>query len=57
MKFEVQGTTKLGSETRKFTKEVEALNENLAKERAYNLLGSSSKVKRANIKIEKVEKI
>ena len=57
MKFAVEGTMALGNETRKFAIEVEALNENMAKERAYNLLGSSSKIKRANMKIEKVEKI
>ena len=57
MKFYIEGTMNLGNSERKFSKEIEELNENLARERVFTQLGSSNGVKRGNIKIEKVEKV
>jgi len=56
MKFYVEGTMNLGSETRKFSKEIDAVNENVARERVYTLLGATCGVKRPKIAIEKIEK-
>ena len=57
MKFVVEGTMQLGEDERKFTKEVEAINENVARERIYNLLGATTGVKRQHLTIDKIEKI
>ncbi|VVB66728.1 50S ribosomal protein L18Ae [Candidatus Gugararchaeum adminiculabundum] len=55
-KFVLTGQVKLGAKTRKFEKEIDALNENLAKERLYSVFGSVYRVKRARIKIDSVQK-
>ncbi len=57
MKFRISGTVRLGSETRKFTKEVEAETENSALEKAYSLLGSNNGVQRSKVKVDSVEKV
>jgi ribosomal protein L20A (L18A) len=56
MEFTLNGTIKLGSEQRNFSKTVEAPSEKAARERVYALFGSVNGVKRGMIKIEKVEK-
>lgn len=57
MKFRVEGEFRLGSEKRPFSKEVEAESEGHAREIVYSLLGSQNGVKRASVKIGKLEKV
>ena len=57
MKFKISGTMRLGRETRKFSKEIEAGTENYAVEKAYMLLGAANGIARAKIKVENVEKV
>ena len=57
MKFRINGEIKLGSEHRKFSKEIDAQTENHAKELIYALFGSQSGIKRVNIKIAGIEKV
>lgn len=55
-KFTISGKIRLGEE-RKFTKELEAINENDAREKVYALFGSNNRLKRTNIIIENVTKV
>jgi ribosomal protein L20A (L18A) len=57
MKFTVKGIVALGSEKRKFEKEVEGKNESHAKHVALSLFGSNNRVKRAKIQISEVKKV
>jgi len=57
MRFKISGTMRVGRETRKFGKELEAETENYAVEKTYMLLGAANGVPRSKIKIEKVEKV
>jgi ribosomal protein L20A (L18A) len=57
MKFAVQGVIDLGTEKRKFVKEVDAPNERVAKEVAFKLLGSAHGAKRTRIVISGVAKV
>jgi len=57
MKFRIEGEIKIGSEQRKFTKEIEAQSENHAKELVYSLFGSQSGIKRVNVKIAEIKKV
>lgn len=57
MKFRIKGKVKLGSESREFTKEIEAATENAAMEKAYSLIGSNNGVPRNKIKFDSVEKV
>ncbi len=57
MKFRISGEIKIGSEQRKFTKEVEAQTENHAKELVYSLFGSHSGIKRTNVKMTEIKKV
>lgn len=56
MEFSISGKILLGKEERTFTKNVEAVSENAAKNKVYALFGSANGVKRSRIKIEKVTK-
>ncbi len=57
MLYEVRGIFRMAPRTwQKFTKLVEAGNEEEAREKTYSLLGSNHKVKRIHIKIEEVRK-
>ena len=55
--FKVTGTFKMGREKQAFTKEVACERKEEATELIFSDLGSRHKVKRYNIKIEKVEEI
>ena len=57
MKFKIVGKMKVGSERRRFTKELEATSENHAKELVYSLLGSQNGIKRSNIEIAELKKV
>ncbi len=57
MKFKISGTMKVGRETRKFAKEIEAGTENYAVTKAYMLLGAANGIQRSKIKIDNVEKV
>lgn len=57
MKFSVKGKMNLGSEKRKFTKEVEAPNANQAKERVYTVLGAQHRLRRNKVEIEEVSEL
>ena len=53
--FKVKGTFSKFGETQPFSKEIEAVNEDRALDKIYSLFGSNHKVKRTQIKIEKIE--
>ena len=52
--FVVKGTMKQKNSDQKFTKEIKAVNEGFAKEKALSLMGSKHNVKRNLIKILEV---
>ncbi|MDD5318066.1 MAG: 50S ribosomal protein L18Ae [Candidatus ainarchaeum sp.] len=52
----VEGEVDLGSEVRKFVKEVDAPNERVAREHALKLIGSAHGRKRNQVKIASVKK-
>lgn len=56
MKYVLTGNMRIGQRNMPFTKEVEAKDENEAKELTYSLFGSEHGTKRRWINIEKVEK-
>ena len=56
MKFKISGEVKLGTQSRKFAKEIDAESENLAKERVFSLLGAQNGVRRTSIKISGIAK-
>lgn len=56
MRFMVEGEVDLGSEVRKFVKEVDAPNERVAREHALKLIGSAHGRKRNQVKIASVKK-
>jgi len=53
--FEVKGTFRERNADKKFSKTVQTINENTAKEKILTLIGSKHKVKRIHIKIESVK--
>ena len=57
MKFRINGEMKIGSETRAFTKEIEAKTEAHAKEIIYSLFGAQNGVKRSNVKIAEITEV
>lgn len=57
MKFIVSGYINLKGEKRSFNIEVDAKSEKHAEEIAYSKFGSTNKIPRTRIKIEKVEKV
>lgn len=57
MKFKISGTMRLGRETRKFSKELEAETERYAVEKTYMMLGAANGIPRSKIKVENVEKV
>ena len=57
MNYRVDGTMRLGEETRKFAKVIEANSEKHAREKTYALLGSQHGIRRTEIDIANVEKI
>ena len=57
MKFKMSGEIKLGEQTRKFEKEVEAETEGHAVEMLYKLLGAQNGTKRRNVKVAKIAKV
>ena len=57
MKFMVEGSVDLGREMRRIAKEIEAPNENAARELALTLLGSAHGRKRTRIEIKVVRKV
>jgi ribosomal protein L20A (L18A) len=57
MKFKMSGEIKLGAQTRKFAKEVEAETEGHAVEMLYKLLGAQNGAKRRNVKVSEIAKV
>ncbi len=57
MKFKISGTMRLGRETRKFSKELEAETEGYAVEKTYMTLGAANGIPRSKIKVENIEKV
>jgi len=57
MKFKISGTMRLGRETRKFSKELDAETEKYAVEKMYMVLGAANGIPRSKIKVENVEKV
>jgi large subunit ribosomal protein LX len=53
--YETKGTYEKNREIGEFTKTVQALNENLAKEKLYTLIGGKQKIKRDKIKITEIK--
>ena len=52
--FKVEGTARIGGAWKPYQKVIEAPNEEQAKERVYTLLGSKHRLKRRDIRVEKV---
>ena len=57
MKFKISGTMRMGRETRKFVKELEAETKGYAVEKMYMMLGAANGIPRSKIKVENVEKV
>ena len=57
MKFKMSGEIKLGSQSRKFEKEVEAETEKHAVDMLYKILGAQNGSKRKNVKISGIAKV
>lgn len=57
MKFRISGTMKMGRETRKFSKELEAETEGFAVEKTYMMIGAANGIPRSKIKVENIEKV
>ncbi|RLF16990.1 MAG: 50S ribosomal protein LX [Thermoprotei archaeon] len=55
--FRIRGKMLIGDSWQKFSLEVRALRKEHALEKVYSNLGSRHKLKRAHIKIEKIEEI
>ena len=53
--YEAKGTFEKNGETGNFVKTISALNENLAKEKIYSLIGGKQKIKRGKIVIEELK--
>jgi large subunit ribosomal protein LX len=53
--FEIKGTFRENKEGKKFSKTINALNENTAREKTLSIMGSKHKVKRIHIKIESIK--
>ena len=53
--YEAKGSFEKNGEKGVFTKNVEAANENLAKEKIYTLIGGKQKIKRAKIIIDEIK--
>ncbi len=54
-KYELKGTYKKSGETQKYTKEVIAASEKLAKEKTYSLIGGKQRILRNHITIDEVK--
>ncbi|HID42265.1 MAG TPA: 50S ribosomal protein L18a [Archaeoglobaceae archaeon] len=57
MMFEVKGRYKINNGWMPFTKKIEAINERMATEKTYSLIGSNHKIKRNLIKIENIRQV
>ncbi len=57
MKFKISGTMRLGRETRKFSKELDAETEKYAVEKMYMMIGAANGIPRSKINVENVEKV
>ena len=57
MKFKMSGEIKLGTQSRKFAKEVEAETEGHAVEMLYKFLGAQNGAKRRCVKIAEIAKV
>ncbi|OKY79204.1 MAG: Ribosomal protein L20A [Candidatus Methanohalarchaeum thermophilum] len=58
MNYEIKGTFNMGlNRNQKFKKEVEAENDEYAREKIYSILGSKHGVKRSKIQINSIEKL
>jgi ribosomal protein L20A (L18A) len=57
MKFNISGQLKLKGGNRTFEKEIEAKSEKDAKDKAYALFGSTNRLSRRQIIIEKVQTV
>jgi ribosomal protein L20A (L18A) len=57
MKYSIDGVMLLNGEKRKFHKEVEAENQNRARELVYIHIGSNHGVRRKNIQMESVKEV
>jgi ribosomal protein L20A (L18A) len=57
MKFIVEGKFKNGRTDRNFTKEIEAENENRARELAFQAIGSDHHISRSRIQIKSVGRL
>lgn len=55
--YEVEGSFEPGGGERSFTREVEAENEEMAREVTYADLGSKHRLKRTKIEVESVEEV
>ena len=53
--FEIKGTFRENKAEKKFSKTINALNENTAREKTLSIMGSKHKVKRIHIKIESIK--
>jgi len=57
MRFRIIGSFKIKNKQQKFSKNIEAENENTAMRMFYSLMGNSHGLKRKNIVVEKIEKM
>ena len=55
--FEIMGIFLVKGKEHKFSKKLSALNEGLAAERIYTLMGSKHKLKRRNIQISEIKEV
>ena len=56
-KFEVKGTFRMGEDWMPYTKVIAAPNENQAKERTFDVIGSKHNLKRRYIKVDAVKAV
>lgn len=57
MKYEAEGSFRMGRERRRFVKTVEAEDEERARDKVRSLLGSEHRVRRNEIDIERLEPV
>ena len=53
--FEIKGTFRENKAVKKFSKTINALNENTAREKTLSIMGAKHNVKRIHIKIESIK--
>lgn len=53
--YEIIGEYKINKQNKKYTKNIKAINENMAKEKIYTEIGAKQKIKRRDITIKEIK--